>query len=173
MKQTNLFNCRLSLSKPRFAKPLGILAACLALMFTLGTQNSTAQTMVELGEVKSAETIKLVQGEMQFLEQEMKNPVGSVNTDKNELIIRYYGDVINSFGDGANIKDALLNIESTFGNGEGSPTEFAAHPTHAVMDPLSTDIKGLKALVSQLNLYDNDDSDLVAVFNYWRTLKNR
>ena len=173
MKQTNLFNCRLSMGRPRFAKPLGLTVVCLALMFILGTQNSTAQTVSELGEVRSDLTIQLVQGEMQSLEQEMKNPVGPVKTGKNEQVIRYYSDVISSFRGGADIKVALLDTESTNGTSDDGAAVFATHPENSVMDPLSTDHKDLEILVDQLNLFDNDNSDLVAIFNYWRTLKNR
>lgn len=172
MKQTNLFNRRLNLGKLRFAKPLGITVVCLAFMFILGAQKSTAQTMVDLGEVKSETTINLVKGEMQFLEQELKTPAGPVKTEKNEQIIRYYQDVLVSFKDGGDIKDAFMNYESTRGTHEGGPA-FATHPNNIVMDPNGLDHKDLLLLVNQLNLSDNDDSDLVAIFNYWRTLKNQ
>ncbi len=174
MKQTNLFNCRLSMCRPRFAKPLGFTVVCLALMFILGTQRSTAQTAVELGELKANEAIQLVEGEVQFLEQEMKNPVGPVKTDKNDQIIRYYRDVMKSFADeGAEIQDAFMYVESTYGNSQGEPAAFATHPSNSVMDPASSDLKDLRFIVDQLDPSDNNDGDIVAIFNYWRTLKNQ
>jgi hypothetical protein len=142
-------------------------------MFILGTHKTTAQTMTELGEVKSAHAITLIKGEVEFLEMEQKVPVGPVKTDKNDQIIRYYGDVLTSFEDGGNIKDAFMYVESTYGTYKGSSAEFANHPAQSVMDPSAGDLKGLQTLVNQLDLSDNSDSDLVAIFNYWRTLKNQ
>ena len=174
MNQTNLFSCRLSMRRPRFAKPLGFSVVCLALMFMLGTQKSTAQTMTEIGEIKSAEVITLIQGEVEFLEMEQKVPVGPVKTDKNDQINRYYGEVISSFKNGGDIKDAFMYIESTYGTHKANGTaSFANHPAQSVMDPTSGDLKDLQMLVNQLNLSDNSDSDVVAIFNYWRTLKNQ
>ncbi len=173
MKQTNLFNCRLSVGRPRFAKPLGFSVVCLALMFILGTQTSTAQTMTDLGEVKSEHVVNLIKGEMQFLEQEQKNPVGAVKTEKNHLIINYYDDVLDAFGTGGDIKEALMYVESTYGATNDRTATFSNYPQNSVMDPSSLDAKNLAVLVNQLNLSDSDDSDLVAIFNYWRTLKNQ
>lgn len=146
---------------------------CLAFVFVLGAQKSTAQTMTELGEVRSERIYKAIQSEMQFLEQEMKYPAGSVNTDKNEQIIMYYNDVLSSFGNGGDIKEAFMYIESTYGAANANEHEFANHPANAVMDPAGLDLKDLGELVDQLDLSDDDDSDLDAIFNYWRTLKNQ
>lgn len=173
MNQTNLFSCRLSMRRPRFAKPLGFSVVCLALMFILGTQKSTAQTATELGEVKSSEVVALIQGEVDFLEMEQKVPVGPVKTDKNDQIARYYSEILSSFRKGGDIKEAFMYVESTYGAHKGSPAGFATHPAQSVMDPATGDLKDLQLLVNQLNLSDNSDSDLVAIFNYWRTLKNQ
>ncbi len=175
MKQT-MFNSCLNVGVTRFAKPY-VMMACLVMTFMLGTQISTGQTMVELGETKSAHTIALIQDEMQFLEQEQKTPVGAVQTEKNHLIVRYYQSVLDKVGKGGDFKRSLSEIEATFDYSgiAGSNEELATSQQYdnSVMDPNSEDYRDLKMLVFGLNLSDDDDSDLEAIFTFWRTLKNR
>jgi len=178
MKQTNLFNSCLSLGRVGFAKPLGISMVCLAFLLIMGTQNATAQTMVELGEVKSANAINLIQDEIQFLEQEDKYPTGSTETDKNYLVVRYYRSVLDKFDDGADIKVALREIGATYDHrpsnvGTSISDANATVEETSVLDPNGADMRDLVTLILGLKLSDDDDSDLEAIFTFWRTLKNR
>lgn len=174
MKQTNFLNCRLSMGRPRFAKPLGFTVVCLGLMFILGTQNSAAQSMTDIGEVKTSDAFELVQAEMEFLAQEMKDPSVTVNADKNFLVYRYYENVIRGISKGEVIRKAFMSLKDV----TNSDYNQAQNPhldgsTLAVLDLESSDYQTLAALVLQLDLSDNNDSDLVAIFDYWRTLKNQ
>ena len=174
MKQTNFLNCRLSMGRPRFAKPLGFTVVCLGLMFIFGTQKSAAQTMADVGEVKTSQAFELVQAEMDFLGQEGKDPAVTVNTDRNILVYRYYENVLREISNGNVIRKAFMSLKDV----SGSDASQALYPhldegTRTVLDLESTDFQVLSSLVLQLNLSDNDDSDLEAIFNYWRTLKNQ
>lgn len=164
MKQTNLFESRLSLST------LGMMLL-LAVVFVLGAQNSTAQTKVEFGELQSEQVLKAIESEMQFLEQEVRTPVGPVNTEKNVQVIQYYRGVHSAFRTGADIKVALKDIKIT-GAPEATLPADASNYTPTVMDDAQSTLRFYFATIDQLDLLDGN-VDLGPVFDYWRTLKNQ
>jgi hypothetical protein len=180
MKQTNLFNYRLGMSRSGIAKPLGFIAACLAVFFMIGLQGASAQKMVELSEQGADHTITLIKGEMEFLQQEVKNPVGSVNTTKNGQFNAYYQNVLSQFMKGADLKDAFMNVDRintpvdiNSSNAAGTFAALGQQTSEIIIRPNSPEIKVLGSLVNGLNLIDSDDSDLISIFNYLRTLKNQ
>ncbi len=173
MKQTNLLSCRLSAFRTSVIKSLGLMSISLLFFIVLGTQNVTAQTMVDIGELKSESTIKLVQGEIEFLEVESKNdPANSIH---NGQLIAYYNNVIVRFKNGDDFKVALqdtraLSTVPTKGN-IGAPT-FKNSAGQTIVNN-SGDFKTLYLMIDDVNLADNIDTDLIAIFNYLRTLKNQ
>lgn len=151
---------------------------CVAIMFVLGTLNAEAQTMIELGELKSAELFRYVQDEMDNLEIEIKNPSSGVITDYNEPLIKYYKRVLLAFDAGSDFKEALKQhpgksmadffpdqpeIEDVTTTGQDVPS----------IVPTPSEYLQLLGLISNLDLFDNDSSDLDDIFEYWRTLKNQ
>ena len=174
MKQTSFLNCRLNMNRPRFAMPLGFTVVCLALFFVLGTQTSTAQTMTDIGEVKTADAFSLMQAEMMSLELEEKNPPANVKTERNFLVRAYYEDVISEISKGSPIRGAFMSLNSVTGSDkiqEENPDLSGS--ALILLDRESSDYRTFTSMVLGLNLADADNSDLEAIFTFWRTLKNQ
>ncbi len=172
MKQTNLLSCRLSAFRTSVVKSLGLMSISLLFFIVLGTQNVTAQTMVDIGELKSEHTIKLVQGEIEFLEVETKN--SSANSIHNGQLIAYYNDVIARFKNGEDFKAALKDTRALSTNptkSTGAPT-FSTSAGEVIIDDAG-EYKTLHQMIDDVNLADGFDGDLIAIFNYLRTLKNQ
>ena len=77
---------------------------------------------------------------------------------------------------GSDLKDAFKNIgpANTPVQNSGASSSFAGlaqSNSEAIVGP--AELKAYGGQIDQLNVLDSDDSDLIAIFNLLRTLKNQ
>lgn len=179
MKQTRMF-CARQYSGLLSSHVKAIMTTCCMILLSfMWVSIAHAQTMNDLGEVRSNGIYEALNAEANALDLEYKYAPNNPDNQLNAAVVAYYKQVQDAFVHGADIKAQLKNtsyysnkVRTSFTMAAGV-SKPARGSTAEVLD--AGDISTLNIIVDALDFKttSNMTDALQPVFNFWRTLKTK